>query len=83
MQTSFSVPPQTNGLLAGAILEEYRDLVAQSLQAAKKRSTPTCQTSDSCGKQDSGQAGCCDRPKPKPSPKPKKRAMSWTDLPRA
>ena len=83
MQTSFSVPPQANGLLAGAILEEYRDLVAQSLQAAKKRTTPTCQTSDSC-RQDSGQAGCCDnKPKPSKTPKPKRRAMSWTDLPRA
>jgi hypothetical protein len=79
MQTAFSVPLQADALLAGAILEEYSDLLSQTLQAKGKKQVDDCQTSDTC-RQNSGQAGCCDN---KPKPKPKKRAISWTDLPRA
>ena len=62
-------------LLAGAILEEYRDLLeletVETYEAAKKRDRPTaCNASCTSG---------CKPPKPKPKPKPKK-ALSWIEL---
>jgi hypothetical protein len=83
MQTTVTPITQPNGLLAGAILEEYRDLLAlQPLQAARKE-VNGCQTSNSCGKGDSGQDTCCQQKVKDQDKKKKKKAMSWLDLPRA
>ena len=77
MQTQ-NTPRPNDALLAGAILEEYRDLLdsPQMLEAAKKLKK---KDETDCGDTPT----CLKRPKPKPKPKPKKKALSWIDLPRA
>jgi hypothetical protein len=73
---------RTNALLAGAILEEYRDVLNSfdtlEMAAKKKKKTKKKKDfddTDTCKQTDCG-ATCTCLPKPKP---PKKRkALSWT-----
>jgi len=80
MQTT-TTPVQSNTLLAGAILEEYRDLldVPEPLEAAAKKKKHTHLSCPPCATP----TPTCNTQKPTPKPKPKKKALSWNDLPRA
>jgi hypothetical protein len=89
MQTA-TFPTQANGLLAGSILDEYRDFLDFSLAPDDPRQaggdvTQTCPTE--CGHDCTG-AGAVDHEKKHhgnehPEKKEERKALSWHDLPRA
>ena len=85
-------PERAEALLAGAILEEYRDLLdrPQTRQAREERDTPDCEHTRGCEHETPAclhtphdkehSRACPDHPDKYPE---KKKAMSWNDLPRA
>ena len=84
MQTTTIHSAPADALLAGAILEEYRDLlVSQSLEARQSRKKPRGDTDDCDGGEECGNSPSCQENSRRPKSQPTKKIAGWNDLPRA